>query len=322
MSEVKVENLHKRFAGVGVVNGVSFAVGAREVLGFLGPNGAGKTTTMRMITGFLAPDEGAATIDGCDPMEDPVGARGRLGYLPEGAPLYADMTPRGLLEFVAQCRAMPRETRRARIDDAIARVHLDSVVDQRIETLSKGYKRRVGLAQAILHDPQVLILDEPTDGLDPTQKIEVRELIRQMAKDKVIILSTHILEEVEAVCTRAIIIAKGAIVADDTPSGLLAHAPEHNRIVLHIADVGDVEDAQRALAQVSGVGAVRERKSARELHARLLPTADADVESIIARVGELALQHRWKVRELRRGGGSLERAFTQLTRADARRRAA
>ena len=197
-----------------------------EVLGFLGPNGAGKSTTMKMITGFLDPSGGTARVCGHDIREQPVAAKRAIGYLPEGAPLYPEMTPASFLAFVAAMRRIPAERRAARIAEVAAKVHLEGVMHQRIETLSKGYKRRVGLAQAILHDPKVLILDEPTDGLDPIQKHEVRALIREMSKDKVIVLSTHILEEVDAVCTRVIIIAGGRIRFEGTPAELREHAPD------------------------------------------------------------------------------------------------
>ena len=334
MNEVRAENLQKRFDGVSVVDGVSFRVGSGEVLGFLGPNGAGKSTTMRMITGFLAPDGGRVTVAGYDPMEDPVAARSRIGYLPEGAPLYADMTPFGLLGFICECRGFERAERRRRIHETAERVNLGTVMHQRIETLSKGYKRRVGLAQALLHDPDVLILDEPTDGLDPTQKIEVRSLIRQMARNKVIILSTHILEEVEAVCTRAVIIANGALVADDTPQGLIARAPGHNRVVVRIAaddgngdaEVVRQEVVRQILGAIPGVAGLQARDGAdRAVEYRLSPERNAAAdgervgqqtsERIAARIAELAVEHRWKVLELRRPHGSLEEVFTTLTRA-------
>ena len=317
MSEVRAENLQKRFDDVTVVDGVSFTVGRGEVLGFLGPNGAGKSTTMRMITGFLAPDGGRVTVAGCDPGEDPVGARRQLGYLPEGAPLYADMTPLGLLRFIAECRGFERTERRRRIEETAERVNLGTVMHQRIETLSKGYKRRVGLAQAILHDPDVLILDEPTDGLDPTQKIEVRNLIRTMAEHKVIILSTHILEEVEAVCTRAVIIANGTLVADDTPRGLVSRSLRHNRVVVRIAVHGDDINTRQLLGAIPGVADLQARDGEDgHIEYRLKPDGkSADGEGIVERVAELAIEQRWKVRELRRGHGSLEEVFTTLTRA-------
>lgn len=222
---IEIQELQKSFGDFRAVDGVSFSVQPGEVLGFLGPNGAGKSTTMRMITGFLTPSGGAVKVAGADVGADPIAAKRRIGYLPEGAPLYPDMTPRTLLEFIAEVRGVPASERKARIEKVVAQVHIAGVLDQRIDTLSKGFKRRVGLAQAIVHDPEILILDEPTDGLDPNQKHEVRQLIEEMSQDKVIILSTHILEEVEAVCSRAIIIARGKVVYDGTPKELKERSP-------------------------------------------------------------------------------------------------
>jgi len=220
-----IEDLVRRFGNFTAVGGISLRVGKGEVLGFLGPNGAGKSTTMKMITGFLAPSEGRISVCGHDVVEQQLEAQAAIGYLPEGAPAYPDMTPLQFLAFIARVRGLEGDAATRAIDAAVARTGLQSVLEQRIETLSKGFKRRVGLAQAILHDPPVLIMDEPTDGLDPNQKHAVRNLIRSMSADKAIIISTHILEEVEAVCTRAIIIDKGRIVADGTPAELLARAP-------------------------------------------------------------------------------------------------
>ena len=222
---IETSNLTKRYGHLTAVDDVSFSVKPGEVLGFLGPNGAGKTTTMRLIAGFLAPTAGSVRVCGFDVEERPVEAKTRIGYLPEGAPCYGEMTPAAFLDFIADLRRLDGARRKERIDHVIARLHLGKVLHQTIDTLSKGFKRRVGLAQAILHDPEVLILDEPTDGLDPNQKHEVRTLIADMAANKTIIISTHILEEVDAVCTRAIIIAQGRIVADDTPAALEARAP-------------------------------------------------------------------------------------------------
>jgi ABC-2 type transport system ATP-binding protein len=222
---IEIRNLTKRYGELTAVNDISFTVRPGEVLGFLGPNGAGKSTTMKMITGFLAPTSGAITVCGHDVESDPLAAKARMGYLPEGAPSYGEMSVRGFLEFIADIRRLSGDQRRARLDDVIGRLQLGSVLEQMIETLSKGFKRRVGLAQALLHDPQVLILDEPTDGLDPNQKHQVRTLINDMSKDKIIVISTHILEEVDAVCNRAIIIAGGKLLADATPKELAARAP-------------------------------------------------------------------------------------------------
>lgn len=222
---IEISHLSKRYGALTAVDDISFGVEAGQVLGFLGPNGAGKSTTMKMITGFLAPTSGSVRVCGHDVDTAPLAAKACMGYLPEGAPSYGEMSVRGFLEFIADVRGLSADRRRARLDDVIARLALEGVMEQVVETLSKGFKRRVGLAQALLHDPQVLILDEPTDGLDPNQKHEVRKLISSMAKDKIIVISTHILEEVDAVCNRAIIIAGGRILADDTPKGLAKRSP-------------------------------------------------------------------------------------------------
>ena len=217
---IKTHSLTKTYGGLTAVDALSFSVEPGEVLGFLGPNGAGKSTTMKMITGFLTPSAGWAEVCGYRIDSQPIKAKACMGYLPEGAPCYGEMTPWQFLNFIADIRGLRGEHRNTRLKTVIGQLHLDHVLRQPIETLSKGFKRRVGLAQAILHDPQVLILDEPTDGLDPNQKHEVRSLINAMSKDKIIVISTHILEEVDAVCSRAIIIAQGRIVADDTPQAL------------------------------------------------------------------------------------------------------
>jgi ABC-2 type transport system ATP-binding protein len=206
------------------VDDISFNVAPGEVLGFLGPNGAGKSTTMKMITGFLAPSAGSVRVCGYDIEQSPLAAKKIMGYLPEGAPSYGEMTVSAFLNFIADVRELS-STRQQRLDDVTQRLALQSVLEQSIDTLSKGFRRRVGLAQALLHDPKVLILDEPTDGLDPNQKHEVRSLINDMAKDKIIVISTHILEEVAAVCSRAIIIADGRLLADETPQKLAARSP-------------------------------------------------------------------------------------------------
>jgi ABC-2 type transport system ATP-binding protein len=222
---IEISHLTKRYGPLTAVDDISFTVAPGEVLGFLGPNGAGKSTTMKMITGFISPSAGSVRVCGHDVEAAPIAAKSCMGYLPEGAPNYPEMTVGAFLEFIANVRGLSGERRKARLDDVIARLALASVLPQVIETLSKGFKRRVGLAQALLHDPQVLILDEPTDGLDPNQKHEVRSLINAMSKDKIIVISTHILEEVDAVCSRAIIIANGKILADESPKALAARAP-------------------------------------------------------------------------------------------------
>jgi ABC-2 type transport system ATP-binding protein len=223
---IEAKGLVKVYGSKRAVDGISFRVGRGEILGFLGPNGAGKSTTMKMLTGFLRPDAGTATLDGVDVLDDPVAVKRRLGYLPESAPAYPEMTVEEFLGFIAEVRGFRRaEEKRTRVGRVLALTHLEPVRRQTIETLSKGYKQRVGFAQALLHDPPALVLDEPTDGLDPNQKNEVRALIRSMAATKAVILSTHILEEVEAICTRVIIISRGRIVADETPAQLQARQP-------------------------------------------------------------------------------------------------
>src|SRR3954469_8835086 len=222
---IEISHLTKRYGSLTAVDDISFTVSPGEVLGFLGPNGAGKSTTMKMITGFISPTAGPIRVCGHDVEAAPIAAKSCMGYLPEGAPNYPEMTVGAFLEFIANVRGLTGDRRKARLDDVIGRLSLASVLPQAIETLSKGFKRRVGLAQALLHDPQVLILDEPTDGLDPNQKHEVRALINAMSKDKIIVISTHILEEVDAVCSRAIIIANGRILADESPKALASRAP-------------------------------------------------------------------------------------------------
>lgn len=224
---IDIEHLTRRFGDRTVVNDLSFSVREGEVLGFLGPNGAGKSTTMKMLTGFLKPSSGSVRVCGFDMQHNSLQARRVMGYLPEGAPGYGDMSVSSFLDFIASIRGLQGSSRASALQRAIESVELQSVLGQTLDTLSKGFRRRVGLAQAILHDPKVLILDEPTDGLDPNQKHQVRELIRNLSKDKIVIISTHILEEVDAVCTRAIIINKGKLVIDDTPAALLQRSKNH-----------------------------------------------------------------------------------------------
>jgi ABC-2 type transport system ATP-binding protein len=252
---VRLDGLAKRFGPVHAVEGVSFAVDRGEVLGFLGPNGAGKSTTMRMLTGFITPTSGTAAVMGFDVVTEPIEVKRRVGYLPEGAPLYGDMTVLAFLRFVAAMRGITGAEAKQRIEAAVARTELAEVVHRPIETLSKGFKRRVGIAQAIMHDPPVLILDEPTDGLDPNQKHGVRRLIREMSQDKAIIISTHILEEVEAICTRAVIIARGRIIADARPDELKRRSRYHNAVRLTM-NANLHPSLQPQLAALPGVGTV------------------------------------------------------------------
>lgn len=223
---IEVKGLVKTYGPKRAVDGISFTVKRGDILGFLGPNGAGKSTTMKMITGFIRPDAGTASVDGIDVTADPVAVKRKLGYLPESAPAYPEMTVEEFLGFIAEVRGFrTADAKRAQVDRAIGLTHLAPVRKQTIETLSKGFKQRVGFAQALLHDPAALVLDEPTDGLDPNQKNEVRTLIKAMAAEKAVILSTHILEEVDAICNRVIIISRGKVVADETPASLHARQP-------------------------------------------------------------------------------------------------
>lgn len=310
MAMVEIHNLVKRYGPFIAVDGITCSVDRGEVLGFLGPNGAGKSTTMKMITGFLAPDGGTVKINGHDISSDPVRVKKLIGYLPEGAPAYPDMTACAFLEFIAEVRGLRGAEKDRRVRETITKVNLNGVAYQSIETLSKGFKRRVGLAQAIIHDPQVLILDEPTDGLDPNQKHEVRSLIKQMAKDKVIILSTHILEEVDAVCTRAIIIAGGKLIADATPGELEARSPYHNSVSLRVpgVTVEQMRDALNSLQQVAGVEpeTLEDESTAWRILAR-------DGESIAHAVSDVARNKGWQVDELHVHRGRLEDVFRNLT---------
>jgi len=312
---VEISHLTKRFGSITAVDDVSFQVHKGEVLGFLGPNGAGKSTTMRMITGFLSPDDGSVIIGGDDLARDPVAAKKRIGYLPEGAPLYGDMTPATFLDFVADIRTLKGAAKQQRIADIIATVNLGTVLHQPIETLSKGFKRRLGLAQAIVHDPEVLVLDEPTDGLDPNQKHEVRALIRSMAEDKAIILSTHILEEVDAVCTRAMIIARGKVVADGAPAELEARSQLHNAVILELrgAQAAAAHSVLQTLPNVTAV-AILEQQPDRVLY-RLFPKPGV---SLVTAVGEAARTHRWDVTELHVERGRLDDVFRAITTGSSR----
>ena len=308
---IEAERLVKDFGAKRAVDDVSLTVKRGEVLGFLGPNGAGKSTTMKMLTGFLRPTSGTARIAGFDVTENSMAARRQLGYLPEGAPLYPDMTPLGLLNFCADVRGIERATRRQRIEAAIAKTNLETVVAQPIDTLSKGFKRRVGLAQALLHDPDVLILDEPTDGLDPNQKHEVRELIRAISTTKAIVISTHILEEVEAICSRAIIIAEGAVIADGTPAALAERSPLFNAVSVVLAK----DNAERAKAALDALDQVQ------EVRVQALPNGQAKLiaapkngQMILNTVVGALADSNVDVVSARPESAALEDLFRQLTR--------
>ncbi len=263
---IEISGLTKRFGFIAAVDGIDLNVSRGEVLGFLGPNGAGKSTTMKMVTGFLTPSAGRVRVCGHDIEADTLAAQREIGYLPEGAPAYGDMTPRQFLLFIARVRGFSGTEAKARVESVTGKTELDAVMDQPIDTLSKGFKRRVGLAQAILHDPPVLIMDEPTDGLDPNQKHSVRKLLRAMAKEKAIIVSTHLLEEVEAICTRAVIIDRGRVVADGTPAELLARSRHHNAVTMTLpaaqADAAKVK-LKSILAIASIEQTAREQRTCR-----------------------------------------------------------
>lgn len=307
---VETSHLAKSFSGVKAVKDISLAINQGEVLGFLGPNGAGKTTTMRMITGFLAPDMGEVTVRGYKASEYPLAVKQMIGYLPEGAPLYGEMTPKQMLRFIASARGLTGEARDARLDYVVHTLHLQTVYTRPIDRLSKGFKRRVGLAAAIVHNPDVLILDEPTDGLDPNQKHEVRELIRQMAKEKAIIISTHILEEVEAVCTRAVIINQGAIVADGTPLSLLAQSRLHHAVRVRIR-YHNPDKVQAELEELESISHCEEVvKEPKYFTALVLPREGRAIAQDIALA---AHNKRWEVEMLQPLSGHLEDVFRKLT---------
>ena len=307
---MEISNITKRFGSLTAVDDISFSVNRGEVLGFLGPNGAGKSTTMKMVTGFLTPDRGTIRIGGMDIAANPVEVKRWIGYLPEGAPLYGEMTTRGFLQFIAGIRGFKGAAAERRIEVVVEKVSLGSVLEMPIDTLSKGFKRRVGLAQAILHDPQLLILDEPTDGLDPNQKHEVRALIRGMSAEKVIVLSTHILEEVDAVCTRATIIASGRIVSDGTPEELLRRSRVHNALKLGLAvtDPSGVVETLEAVPDVSHAEVTSQSDGTLEL--LLLP---AGTGSLAGPVGAAAHANGWPVTEMHVERGRLDDVFRAIT---------
>lgn len=305
MSELKIEarSLSKHYGNLLAVDELSFEVGSGEVLGFLGPNGAGKSTTMKMLTGFLTPTSGTAFINGHDIIDDSLAARRSIGYLPEGAPAYGEMSVRKFLEFIARARGFSGRDALDKAAAAIERLNLDKVPEQPIETLSKGFKRRVGLAQAILHDPEVLILDEPTDGLDPNQKHEVRRLIRDMSSEKIIVISTHVLEEVQALCNRAMIISDGRLLVDDTPAGLIASSRYHNAVTLVVEQPERVASVLSELAQARKV-------ELREGELTVFPAPGASLFEVIS---DLVREKGWSVSELRLEAGRLDEVFRQVT---------
>jgi ABC-2 type transport system ATP-binding protein len=298
--------LRKEYGAFTAVDDLSFTVEPGQVLGFLGPNGAGKSTTMKMLTGFLPPTSGTAKIMGFDVSRDPIAARGQLGYLPEGAPSYGEMTVAQFLAFIAAARNIAPTGRSRAVGEAVERLSLEAVQHQAIDTLSKGFRRRVGLAQAIMHDPRVLILDEPTDGLDPNQKFQVRQLIEAMSSDRIIIISTHILEEVAAICNRVMIIAHGRLLADETPAALVARSRYHNAVTLVL------EQAERAASLLSELPEVaRAEINGSEL------TVFPRGEGLLAAVTRLIAEQGWAVSELRLEAGRFDEVFRDITRGEA-----
>ena len=312
---IEVKHLTKFFGDKLAVDDISFTVERGEVLGFLGPNAAGKSTTMRMITGFLPPTSGTAVIGGNDIIKNSLDARKKIGYLPENAPAYPDMTVMGFLEFVAGVRGLSGVSKKSRLEETIERCFLSEVRFQPVSTLSKGFKQRVCFAQSIVHDPEYLIMDEPTDGLDPNQKHEVRVMIREMALDKAIILSTHILEEVEALCSRAIIIARGKIVADDTPVRLKAESSLHGAVSFTLTGTsGDDPLAHlKDIPEVERVEVVSQNESQMTLRAFPKDQAHPPANEIMARL----VQNGSTIDTFQVESGRLDEVFRTVTNPDA-----
>ena len=319
---INVQNLTKNFGPKCAVNGISFEVKKGEVLGFLGPNGAGKSTTMRMVTGYYPPSAGRITIGGHDIVDDPIRAKRLIGYLPENAPAYTDMTVKGFLNFAAELRGLRGDARRKAVGRAVEMCFLESVFHQSVDTLSKGYRHRTSLAQSIIHDPEVLILDEPTDGLDPNQKHEVRGLIKRMGETKAIIFSTHILEEVEAACTRAIVIDRGSIVANGTPDELLQNSANFGAVSLMV--VGVPKDAVTQKLSAIGISSktivVKEKDS--NIWVRVLPKGRLRSGELAAEVAAVVLAQQWRIEELHTEHGRLDEVFRSITSSDTMKEAA
>ena len=313
---IKVEHLTKSFGPKQAVNDVSFEVGRGEVLGFLGPNGAGKSTTMRMITGFIAPTSGRVEVCGFDVEKQPLEAKRRIGYLPEAAPSYPEMTVQGFLNWAAEMRGLSGDARKRAVGTAVETCFLQSVLHQTIDTLSKGFRHRTCLAQSIIHDPEVLILDEPTDGLDPNQKHEVRLLIKRMGEKKTIVFSTHILEEVEQACTRAIIIDRGRIVANDVPAALKQQSERAGAVLMSLRGPSEAS-VRDALGRLEGV-AKSETVVADAAHVvvRAFPKKGAGGGALAAQVAQAAVRESWTVDELHTEAGSLDDVFRSLTRPE------
>ncbi len=318
---IKVENLKKAFGPKLAVNGISFSVERGEVLGFLGPNGAGKSTTMRMITGFIPPTEGRVTVGGNDITTDPIAAKRLIGYLPENAPAYSDMTVRGFLNFSAQIRGLSGRERNQAIDRVVELCFLNSVIHQSVDTLSKGYRHRTCFAQSIIHDPDILILDEPTDGLDPNQKHEVRSIIKRMGEKKAIIFSTHILEEVEAVCSRAIIVDRGEIVADGTPDELKKKSPNAGAVVLTVRGA-ESEGVKERLGQLGTVDTILILDDSDTITVKATPKSAGSQNELASNIADSANQAGWRIEELRTEEGKLDEVFRTITKPDTAKEAA
>jgi ABC-2 type transport system ATP-binding protein len=313
---IKVQNLSKSFGPKLAVNNISFTVERGEVLGFLGPNGAGKSTSMRMITGFIPPTAGKVTVGGHDMVEQPIAAKRLIGYLPENAPAYTDMTVYGFLNFAAELRGFRGDEKKRLVNRAVEMCFLEAVLHQSIDTLSKGFRHRTCFAQSIIHDPQVLILDEPTDGLDPNQKFEVRSLIRRMGEKKAIVFSTHILEEVEAACTRAIIIDRGQIVANGTPAELKQRSDVAGAVAVRLAGVSSTVASQKLtqLTTARKLSIVREETGAVTL--RVFPQPGSRNGDLARSVSDLVLREGWKLEELHTEEGRLDEVFRSITLPD------
>jgi len=311
---IRVENLVKSFGAKRAVDDISFSVERGEVLGFLGPNGAGKSTTMRIVTGFYPPTSGRVTVGGFDIAENPLPAKRLLGYLPENAPAYADMTVHGFLSFVAELRGLTGDSRKQAINRVVELCHLDRVLYQTIDTLSKGYKHRTCLAQSLIHDPDILILDEPTDGLDPNQKHEARELIKRMGENKAIVFSTHILEEVEQACTRVIIIDRGRIVADGTPQELKARSELAGAVRVSTRGVGAAALSGK-LSTLASRTEVLVDDGARVV-ARAYPRDRGANGAFAGSIAELAQRENWKLDEIHVEEGRLDEVFRSITLPD------
>src|SRR5436853_927846 len=295
---IRIDNLVKTFGAKRAVDGVSFSVERGEVLGFLGPNGAGKSTSMRMITGFIPPTEGTVQVGGYNMIDNPIPAKRLIGYLPENAPAYADMTVHGFLNFAAELRGLRGDGRKKAVERAVEMCFLESVLHQSIDTLSKGYRHRTCFAQSIIHDPEILILDEPTDGLDPNQKHEVRHLIRRMGEKKAIIFSTHILEEVEAVCSRAITIDRGQIVANGTPQELKQRSDNAGAVSLRVIGVG-ADSIKQRLGYIPNVRkAAIVKEEAGVVWARVYPSDKGRNGELARAVAETVMQANWKFEAL------------------------